>query len=637
MRSAVRPLVALAVAVFLCGAIPAAIGQSPGTAVIEGRSEDSAGAVMPGVAITVTCDGKPSGSAVTRADGSFRIEGLRPGVCDLRAVLMGFKPFVQQLTLVSGKVTDVKAVLAVGGLTETVTVSGMAPSVQSTRSLSAIAGPPPPSPIRPQPWRWPSAPYRTTSFDKIDESPFLGVVDNPLSTFSVDVDTASYAYMRRALTHGLLPEKDSVRVEELLNYFRYDYPSPRGATPFSVTTEVGPCPWNTAHRLMLVGLQARRPEAGRTPPRNLVFLLDVSGSMGQPDKLPLVQSAMSLLTTTLTPRDRVAIVVYAGSSGVVLPPTAGDQHDRILGAIQGLRAGGSTNGASGIELAYEMAARHFDREGVNRVILATDGDFNTGTTSRGDLLDLIEARRKTGIYLSVLGVGADNLKDGTMEQIADRGNGNYAYLDSLEEAGKVLVREAGATFITVAKDVKIQVEFNPARISAYRLIGYENRALKAEDFKNDKKDAGEIGAGHSVTALYEIVEPTTGGAQGRAVDPLRYQRDRARSSAAASSELAIVKLRYKRPSSDSSVPIDVVVNAENVGDGPSANLGFSAAVAAFGMLLRDSEHKGTATWRMAADLAARHRGSDPDGYRAQFVRLVDLAEGLERASRARQR
>jgi Ca-activated chloride channel family protein len=414
-----------------------------------------------------------------------------------------------------------------------------------------------------------------------------------------------------------------------VNHAFPSYPNPKSDVPFSVTTDVGLCPWNRQHLLAHIGLQARRLDRRETPPRNLVFLLDVSGSMEPGDKLPLIKQAMQLLVNDLTPRDTVAIVVYATSAGVVLEPTGGDEKARIREAIDHLHAGGSTNGADGIATAYRLARHRFDREGVNRVILGTDGDFNTGMTERGDLVQLIERERKAGIGLSILGVGTDNLKDGLLEQLADKGNGNYAYLDTFEEAYQVLVRQASATLITVAKDVKLQVEFNPTYVAAYRLIGYEDRALAAEDFKDDRKDAGEIGAGHSVTALYEIVPPGMSKDDPAVVDDLKYQQPRALAVGAKNGELMTVKLRYKRPESDTSVPLEVVVRMPAREElRLTENLGFSAAVAAFGMLLRESSYRGDATWRLAADLAAQHRGADADGYRAQFVRLVEMAAAL---------
>ncbi|HEU4694727.1 MAG TPA: VWA domain-containing protein [Vicinamibacterales bacterium] len=471
-----------------------------------------------------------------------------------------------------------------------------------------------------------SAEFNTEAYDKIDEHDFKRVADDPVSTFSIDVDTASYSNVRRFLNAGTLPPVDAVRIEELVNYFRFAYPNAEDGAPFSVTTDVAPCPWNPRHRLALIGLQARALEAGRTPPRNLVFLLDVSGSMDSPDKLPLVKSAMRMLTDTLTPEDRVAIVVYAGASGLALPSTPGSRKADIQHAISELQPGGSTNGAEGIELAYDIASRNFVKGGINRVILATDGDFNVGVTSEGELVRLIEEKRAKGVFLSVLGVGTGNVKDSTMEKLADKGNGNYAYLDSLHEARRVLVAEAGATLVTVAKDVKIQVEFNPRAVGGYRLIGYENRALQHQDFNDDRKDAGEIGAGHSVTALYEIVppgEPVDGGTTA----PLKYQDQPKPNAASTSNELMTVSLRYKQPDGDTSRLMSVAVR--DGGTELTGNLGFASAVAEFGMLLRKSEYKGQATWASAQELARRFRGNDPDGYRAEFIRLVDLAASLD--------
>jgi Ca-activated chloride channel family protein len=436
--------------------------------------------------------------------------------------------------------------------------------------------------------------------------------------------------VRRFLNSGQMPPPDAVRTEELINYFRFDYPEPARDVPVSITTELVPCPWNPETRLALVGVQARALALGRMPPRNLVFLLDVSGSMMSDDKLPLVRTAMRMLVDTLTKDDSVAIVVYAGASGLVLPPTSGAEKHRLHDAIARLEAGGSTNGAAGITLAYQVAQEQFRKEGINRVILATDGDFNVGVTNQGDLTRLIEEKRQSGIFLSVLGVGTGNVKDSTMEKLADKGNGNYAYLDSLHEARKVLVHEAGATLVTVAKDVKIQVEFNPAHVSAYRLIGYENRLLNNEDFNDDRKDAGEMGAGHTVTALYEIVPPGVK-IDGGTVDPLKYQQTPTRNQGAPGDELMTVKLRYKAPDDDKSRLIEVAV--KNRPGGMTPNAGFAAAVAQFGMLLRHNPNRGTATYTDAAALARAHRGEDPGGYRAEFVRLIELAEALTRQTR----
>jgi Ca-activated chloride channel homolog len=473
----------------------------------------------------------------------------------------------------------------------------------------------------------------TEAYDRVRDNPFLAVSANPLSTFSIDVDTASYANVRRFLARGQLPPKDAVRLEELLNYFRYDYPEPRGETPFSVTAEVGPCPWKPEHRLVLVGLRGRSLEEAAVPPRRLTFLLDVSGSMDAPNKLPLLKEAMALLVESLREQDRVAIVVYAGSSGLVLPPTSGDRKSEIRDALASLEAGGSTAGGAGIQLAYQVAREMFLPGGVNRVVLATDGDFNVGVTSLGDLSRLIEEKRRTGVFLSVLGFGEGNLKDSTMEMLADRGNGNYSYIDDLGEARKVLVSEAGGTLVTIAKDVKIQVEMNPRRVAAYRLLGYENRMLRAEDFADDRKDAGEIGAGHTVTALYEIVPPGVP-IDLPSADPLRYQGKAEPSRAATSDELLTVKLRYKEPEGEASRLLSAAVRDHKEVADPSETLRFAAAVAEFGLLLRESEHKGQATWAQVRELAEGARGRDAGGYREAFLDLVRRAEELSSTRQA---
>jgi len=470
--------------------------------------------------------------------------------------------------------------------------------------------------------------HNTEGYDRIVENAFLAVKTNPLSTFSVDVDTASYSNVRRMLHEARRPPAGAVRIEELINYFSYDYPEPEGTMPFSAITEVAACPWNAKHRLVHIGLQGKRIAADKLPPRNLVFLLDVSGSMASADKLPLVRSGMWMLASQLTEKDSVAIVVYAGAAGLVLPPTSGDNKTAIREALGALRAGGSTNGGKGIELAYKVARQNFRKGGINRVILATDGDFNVGTSSRSGLIRLIEAERKSGVFLTVLGVGRGNLKDSTMEQLADNGNGNYAYIDSAAEARKVLVTEAGATLVTIAKDVKIQVEFNPNRVAAYRLIGYENRMLRAEDFNDDKMDAGEIGAGHTVTALYEIVPAGVSVPTGK-VDGLKYQTPRKTTGKADSRELMTVKLRWKAPDGETSKLLSApILDAGARFEEASEAFRFSAAVAGFGMLLRGSKYKGNTTYDLVRKIARAARTRDAHGYRAEFVRLVSLAESL---------
>ncbi|MHC4470673.1 MAG: vWA domain-containing protein [Planctomycetota bacterium] len=469
--------------------------------------------------------------------------------------------------------------------------------------------------------------HHTEGYDAIVENPFLDPSRAPLSTFSIDVDTASYANVRRILDAGRLPPAGAVRIEELVNYFTYDYPAPQGDVPFSVVTEVAECPWNPGHRLVHVGIQGRRIAEEQLPPRNLVFLLDVSGSMRPPDKLPLVKAALRLLVERVGVKDRIAVVVYAGASGVVLEPTSGDRRGDILDAIDRLDAGGSTNAGEGIRLAYAMARKHFQTGAINRVILATDGDFNVGVTSRSELLELIEEERESGVFLTVLGVGTGNLKDSQMEMLADKGNGNYAYLDSVAEARKVLVREAGGTLVTIAKDVKIQVEFNPNLVGAYRLIGYENRLLRARDFNDDTKDAGEIGAGHSVTALYEITPP---GERPDETDPLKYQAPTVPSGEAFTNEILTLKLRYKEPDgAESRLIRSPVQDPGNVTFGAaSPDFRFSAAVAAFGLLLRSSEFKGEATFALVRDIAHGSLGEDAQGDRRELMELVDLAARL---------
>jgi Ca-activated chloride channel family protein len=469
----------------------------------------------------------------------------------------------------------------------------------------------------------------TEAYDRIYDNPFLAARDNPLSTFSIDVDTASYSNVRRFLHDERLPPPDAVRIEELVNYFRYAYPAPAGTEPLAVTTEAGPCAWNPEHRLVRIGLRARTVAAGQTPARNLTFLVDVSGSMADPRKLPLLKKSLALLADQLEERDRIAIVVYAGASGVVLPPTSGGARERIRDALAGLEAGGSTNGAAGIELAYRLAEQSLSRDGINRVILATDGDFNVGVTSQGDLIRLIEEKRKTGIALTVLGFGMGNLKDSTMEKLADKGDGNYAYIDSLAEARKVLVEEAAGTLVTVASDVKIQVEMNPVEVASYRLIGYENRLLRKEEFDDDDADAGELGAGQTVTAFYEIAPARR--AQAPAAAPkLKYQGDAPLKGAAHEGELMTVKVRYKvdrqAASQLSSWPVrDAGAIAL---EGTSRDFRFASAVVAFGLTLRASPHRGQASYALAKRLAESALAPDANEHRRELVALVGAAQSL---------
>jgi Ca-activated chloride channel homolog len=465
------------------------------------------------------------------------------------------------------------------------------------------------------------------SYAHRSDASYARVADSPLSTFSIDVDTASYANVRRFLQQGQLPPAGAVRIEELINYFPYAYPDPTTDAPLSVVTELSAAPWNPEHQLLLVGVQGKRVETAALPPRNLVFLIDVSGSMESPNKLPLLVRSLETLTDTLRESDRVAIVVYAGASGVVLPPTSGDHKAEIMAALRRLTAGGSTNGGAGIELAYSIAEQLRSPGATTRVVLATDGDFNVGPSNEDALSRLIEQKRDSGVFLSVLGFGMGNYKDSTLELLADRGNGNYAYVDSLAEARKVLVAEGGATLVTLAQDVKLQLEFNPAKVGAYRLIGYENRRLEARDFNDDGKDAGELGAGHRVTALYELVPPGRDGGAGT-VDPSRYS-GAAPSLPGHATELGLVKVRYKAPGGLRSALLEHPVSERSLTLGStSPAFRFAAGVAAFGMTLRQSPERGSSSFSLARQLAQGAVGRDLDGYQRELMGLIDTAARL---------
>jgi len=470
--------------------------------------------------------------------------------------------------------------------------------------------------------------FNTESYDFIQENDFLEAMSNPLSTFSIDVDTASYSNARRFINGSQLPPADAVRIEEFVNYFKYDYPQPDSEHPFAITTEVSSAPWNPNHRLVHIGIQGREVDKEALPDSNLVFLFDVSGSMNDPNKLPLLKQGFRLLVEQLTERDRVAIVVYAGAAGLVLPSTSGADKATILEAIDRLEAGGSTAGGAGIQLAYYQAKANFIPGGNNRVILATDGDFNVGASSDSALVRMIEEKRDEGIFLSILGFGTGNYKDSKMEQLSNKGNGNYAYIDTIREAKKVLVSEMAGTLLTIAKDVKIQIEFNPVKVKAYRLIGYENRMLAKEDFVDDSKDAGELGAGHTVTALYEII-PFAADEQVRPTPELKYQQS-VISAQAVTDELLTVKFRYKLPDGNQSIEIVSPLLDQSVAlDQTSANFRFAAAVAEFGLLLRDSPFQGDATYDQVLTLAQASLGQDPEGYRSEFVHLVETAQLLD--------
>ncbi len=472
-------------------------------------------------------------------------------------------------------------------------------------------------------------PLDRENYAHFDDNPVKRVAEHPVSTFSIDVDTGAYSNIRRIINAGHLPRKDAVRVEEMINYFSYHYPAPASrSTPFLVTTELGPTPWNTDTRLLHIGIKGYDLSREKLPAANLVFLVDVSGSMNSANKLGLLKQSLKLLTKQLRPEDRISLVVYAGASGIVLQPTPGDDQIKIGLALDQLHAGGSTNGASGIRLAYQVARSAWIKGGINRVLLATDGDFNVGTVSHEALMDLIEQQRKSGITLTTLGFGSGNYNDKLMEQLADAGNGNYAYIDSLNEAQKVLVDEMGSTLHTIAEDVKIQIEFNPATVAEYRLVGYENRMLQREDFNNDKVDAGDIGAGHTVTAIYELALT---GKRGQLVDPLRYGSQELRDHAKYSKEVALVRLRYKQPDAHTSKLIEQPVHTTSMIDKlerTSLRFRFAAAVAGYGQLLRGGRYLHSYNYDEVIKLARNARGNDHYGYRGEFIKLVNLTNSL---------
>jgi Ca-activated chloride channel family protein len=479
----------------------------------------------------------------------------------------------------------------------------------------------------------PKAPvyHNTEAYSKIDENAFKKVKNDPLSTFSIDVDRASYSNVRRYLNQGALPPKDAVRIEEMLNYFPYAYSAPTNEQPYSVQTTYTECPWNKEHQLLHIALQGKEVNMQKAAPNNLIFLIDVSGSMNSPDKLDLLKAGLYLLVDQMREEDKVSIVVYAGYAGLLLPPTSGYEKNKIKGIIENLMAGGSTAGGQGIELAYKTAKDNFIQNGNNRVILATDGDFNVGISSEGDLIRLIEAKRDENIYLSVLGFGTGNIQDSKMKKLASHGNGNYNYIDNIMEAKKVLVDEMGGTLLTIAKDVKLQLEFNPKHVDSYRLIGYEHRVMDNEDFNNDKKDGGDMGSGHSVTAVYEIIPKSNKNKIEDTVDPLKYQTEHTdKNDPTLSQEIATIKLRHKVPGEMRSKAASIVVQNNPVPlDSCSEDVRFALAVIEFGMLLRDSEHKGTSNYANVIELAKKSLGDDKGAYRKEFIALAMKAQELK--------
>ena len=627
-------MLALLAALSLVIAVPVpAIAPTTSTGVISGTVTDAVtGDPLP--MASVVLEGAGAGVS-TNLDGRYRLE-VAPGRHTLRVSFLGYETQTLEVVVAAGEhvVRDVALEVDDAGLSDIVVEYERPMMQRDAVSVSGIAGAVSVAPRGRM--ASPAAPMYRPPTDRegyaaVDEVGFKAATDAPLSTFSIDVDRASYANARRFLTDGRLPPEDAVRVEEFVNSFDYGLDGPAEGRPFAVSTEITDAPWAPNHHLVRIGLQGQRIETEDLPPANLVFLIDVSGSMQSPDKLQLLQRAFRLLVREMRPQDRVALVVYAGASGLRLPPTS--DKARILAAIDDLRAGGSTGGAEGLRLAYQVARQNFDPEATNRVILATDGDFNVGVSSDAEMQRLIEAERASGVMLSVLGFGTGNLQDSKMETLADHGNGNYAYIDGIREAERVFVREFGGTLFAIAKDVKVQVEFNPARVAGYRLIGYENRALEAEDFRDDTKDAGELGAGHTVTALYEIVPvgvevPTAG------VDGLRYQTTPALTEAAQSGEWMTVALRYK-PSTgggtfaDESVGFEVAVAGEPVAlEVASEATRWAVAVTEAALLLGASDYAPGASYSHALEVANSARGSDPHGDRAEFVRLVETARAL---------
>jgi Ca-activated chloride channel homolog len=593
--------------------------------------------------------GKKLAAAITDFDGKYTLTSSSDGTFNIKASFTGYKTEIKKsITLTDGKTIVVDFNLEQGTQLKEVQVTA-APQKESKaqkNKTESIINYEEMVPVAADSYSreagvkykrvGPSTGYdkqtfNTEQYDYIAENNFKSVRNNPLSTFSIDVDAASYSNIRRFINSGQLPPADAVRIEEMVNYFTYRYPQPDDKTPFAVYTETAPCPWNKDHRLAAVALQGKKIATEKLPPSNLVFLVDVSGSMMDENKLPLVKKSLKLLVDQMREQDRVAITVYAGSAGLVLPSTSGASKEKIMKAINGLEAGGSTAGGAGIKLAYSVAKENFSRKGNNRVILCTDGDFNVGVSSDGELVRMIEQKRQTGIFLSVLGFGTGNYKDSKMEKLADKGNGNYAYIDNIKEAKKVFVNEMGGTLMTIAKDVKIQIEFNPAKVCEYKLIGYENRILADEDFNDDKKDAGEMGSGHIITALYEIV-PTDAPSTGGTIDKLKYQTvEKVKPPSEFSDEMMTVKVRYKEPQGSTSKLVSKAVMWNNTTiEDMSDNMKFAASVAEFGLILRNSPHKGKSSYTQVLNLARALKDKDEFGYRAEFIRLVEAAKKIDR-------
>ena len=595
---------------------------------ITGRVTNDQGQPLSGVSISVK--GSANGTT-TDNNGNYKI------TVDAQDIILvfSFTGYSTAEEKIGGRtVINVKMKAEIIALDEAVSVGYGAKKDKAAMSVAGMAAPSARAYESARTFQRYNNNFNTEGYAAVNENGYKNVRSNPLSTFSIDVDNASYSNIRRYINQGELPPADAVRIEEMINYFKYDYPAPDGEHPFSVYTEMAECPWNPKHQLLHIGLRGKSIDKSTLPPSNLVFLLDVSGSMEDANKLPLLKSAFGLLVNELRPQDHVAIVVYAGAAGLVLESTPGNKKELIMAAIDNLEAGGSTAGGAGLKLAYDEAERNFVKGGNNRIILATDGDFNVGESSNGGMERLVEEKRELGVFITVLGFGMGNIKDDKMETIADKGNGNYAYIDNLQEARRVLVREFGGTLFTIAKDVKFQIEFNPAKVQSYRLIGYENRLLNDEDFNDDKKDAGEMGSGHNVTALYELI---TAGLDERipSVDPLKYQparvneEKRVSDDRSVSDEYLTIKLRYKKPDGETSMLLEKPVKSfVKELEYASENLRFAAAVTEFGMILRNSEFKGSATLDSAIKLASGARGEDEEGYRAELIRMIKTVKDM---------
>lgn len=589
---------------------------------VHGNVTDETNAPIIGVSVQVK--GSATGT-ITNAKGEYAIKVAKGKTLVFSYIGYEVKKIVvaQELLNVQLKpvITALDECVMIGyGVKKTPSITGAVAGVAVNRMNSSYIRPP--------------VTYEVNNdeYDKFKENRFVSVSSEPLSTFSLDVDAASYSNVRRIINQGTMPEKDAVRIEEMINYFSYQYEKPIDDQPVRIMTEGTVCPWNTKHKLVRIGVKAREIASENLPSSNFVFLIDVSGSMYGATKLELVKSSLKLLVNNLRGKDRVAIVVYAGAAGEVLPSTSGSDKQKITEAINNLTAGGSTAGGAGIQLAYKIAEKNFIKDGNNRIILCTDGDFNVGVSSTTELESLIESKRKTGVYLTVLGYGMGNYKDNKLQTLAQKGNGNHAYIDNIQEANKFLVNEFGSSMYTVAKDVKMQIEFNPAYVNAYRLIGYESRLLNKEDFNDDTKDAGELGSGHTVTALYEIipvgVENNFGG-----VDDLKYQKKTktvAVKDAEYNNELLNVKLRYKLPDKDTSVKMEVPLKTGSLTEKPSGDFNFIAAVAMFGQLLRDSDFKGSADYDKVIDFARKGLDDDAYGYRREFVRLAEAVKQMNK-------